>query len=132
MKYKDLTEKIIGAAIAVHTQLGPGFIESAYEEALCIELKHRGIPYERQKTLPVYYRDELVCTHRLDLVVEQLIIVELKAVSALDKMHFAMLRSYLKAADLDYGLLINFSSMPLAVKRVGKEFSGSPKPSLHS
>ncbi|MEI6561095.1 MAG: GxxExxY protein [Verrucomicrobiota bacterium] len=131
MEYKELTGQIIGAAIEVHRRLGPGYLESAYEEALCIELEHRHIGYERQKQLSVYYRGQLICEHRLDLVVERLIIVELKAISAIENIHFAVLRSYLKAAELEHGLLLNFASVSLTVKRVGREQSARITPDLH-
>ena len=132
MKYRDLTGFIIGAAIEVHRNLGPGYLEAAYEEALCIELEHRHICYERQKLLPVYYRDKLICEHRLDLVLDGLIIVELKAISAIENIHFAVLRSYLKAAELDHGLLMNFASVSLTVKRVGREQNARETPNLQS
>lgn len=132
MEHKELTGQIIGAAIEVHRNLGPGYLESAYEEALCIELEHRRIGFDRQKQLPVYYRGKLICEHRLDLLVEHLIIVELKAISAIDNIHFAVLRSYLKAAKLDHGLILNFASVSLTVKRVGRELSARNAPALQS
>ena len=130
LEFEELTGQIIGAAIEVHRGLGPGYIESAYENALCIELEHRHLHYERQKMLPVYYRGKLICEHRLDLVVEELIIVELKAISAIENIHFAVLRSYLKAAELDHGLLLNFASVTLTVKRVGREQNARSIPDL--
>lgn len=132
MDYKELTGKIIGAAIEVHRHLGPGFLESAYEEALCIEFAHQHIGYERQKQLPVFYRGKLISEQRLDLVVEHLIIVELKAINALENIHFAVLRSYLKAAGLNHGLLLNFASVTLTVKRVGRELNARIVPDLQS
>ena len=118
---KELTETIIGAAINVHKELGPDYIESIYEEALCIELDHLSIPYERQKTVKVHYRGTQVGEHRLDLVVYKKIVVELKAISELQNIHFSIIRSYLKALNLESGLLINFADIPLTVKRVGRE-----------
>jgi GxxExxY protein len=118
---QELTQRIIGAAIAVHKSLGPGFLESAYEEALAIEFIHHGIAFERQKVLPVFYRAQKIAEHRLDFLVESCVVVELKAVSALEPIHFAIVRSYLKAANLDSALLLNFATMPLTVKRVGRE-----------
>jgi len=132
MEHRELTGQIIGAAIEVHRSLGPGYIETAYENALCFELEHRHISYERQKPLSVYYRGQLICEHRLDLVVERLIIVELKAISAIENIHFAVLRSYLKAAELDHGLLLNFASVSLTVKRVGREQSARDIPNLQT
>ena len=116
--HEELTGKIIACAIEVHKTLGPGFLESIYEAALVVELNRAGLKAERQKVLPISYRDVLVGEHRLDLVVEDTIIVELKAVSTLEDVHFAIVRSYLKAAGLEHGLLLNFATMPLTVKRV--------------
>ena len=127
--YEELTGKIIACAIEVHKTLGPGFLESAYEAALSIELRHAGLQVESQKLLPIMYRDALVGEHRLDLLVENKIIVELKAVFALEDFHFAIVRSYLKAAQLEHGLLINFATMPLTVKRVIFEKRGFSPPS---
>lgn len=122
MGNKDLTERIIAAAIRVHRELGPGFLESVYEEALAIEFSTMGISLDRQKLLPIFYREHLIGEHRLDFLVEQRVIVELKAISPFENIHFAILRSYLKACDLDDGLLLNFASVRLAVKRVGREY----------
>jgi GxxExxY protein len=119
---KDLTDRIIAAAIRVHKELGPGFLELMYEEAMAIELNAAGVSFERQKLLPVFYREHLIGEHRLDLLVEQTVIVELKAISALDDIHFAIVRSYLKAADLHDALLLHFAAPRLIVKRVGREY----------
>ena len=121
LKEKELTDRIIGAAIAVHRTLGPGFLESIYEEALCVEFDAVGISYARQKTIPLTYRDRPIGEHRLDLLVEGTVVVELKAISALEQIHFAVVRSYMKAVGCDVGLLLNFATMPLTVKRVGRE-----------
>jgi GxxExxY protein len=118
----DLSERAIAAAIRVHKELGPGFLESMYEEALAIEFAHAGIRFERQKLLPIFYREHVVGEHRLDLLVEGKLILELKAISQLEKIHFAIVRSYLKAASLDDALLLNFASTRLVVKRVGREY----------
>lgn len=118
----ELTERIIAAAIRVHTELGPGFLEIMYEEALAIELTAAGISFERQKLLPVFYREHLIGEHRLDLVVEGKVILELKAISQLERIHFAIVRSYLKASGLQDALLLNFASTRLTVKRVGREY----------
>lgn len=120
---RGLTGEIIAAALAVHRTLGIGFLESTYEEALCVELKNRGIRFERQKTIPLYYADQKVGEHRLDLLVGGAVVVELKALSGLDKIHFATVRSYMKAAGVETGLLINFATIPLTVKRVFREKS---------
>jgi GxxExxY protein len=122
---RTLTEVIIGAAIRVHRDLGPGFLESVYEEALALELTHVGLNFERQKLLPIFYREHVVGEHRLDILVERQVILELKAIADLENIHFAILRSYLKAADLTDGLLLNFASPRLTIKRVGREYNPS-------
>ena len=105
----------------MHRELGPGFIESVYEQAFAVEFALQGIAFIRQKPIPLFYRDHQIGEHRLDFVVENKIIVELKAIEALENVHFAIVRSYLKAAALSDGLILNFSSMPLTVKRVRRE-----------
>jgi GxxExxY protein len=117
-----LTDRIIAAAIRVHTELGPGFLEIMYEEALALELASAGLLFERQKLLPVFYREHVIGEHRLDLVVERKVIVELKAISDLENIHYAIVRSYLKAANLNDALLLNFATTGLTVKRVGREY----------
>jgi len=119
---KAMTDRIIGTAIRVHKELGPGFLEAMYEEALAIELAAAGINFERQKLLPVFYREHLIGEHRLDFLVAQKVILELKAISAIEDIHFAIVRSYLKAANLDDALLLNFATPRLTVKRVGREY----------
>jgi len=118
---KDLTAGIIAAAIAVHKALGPGFLESIYEEALCIELSLQNIPFERQKSILLTYQERPIGEHRLDLLVAGLAVVELKAIKAFDPVHFSIVRSYMKATQTNTGLLLNFASMPLTVKRVARE-----------
>jgi GxxExxY protein len=118
LTHEELTGKIIACAIAVHKALGPGFLESVYEAAMLIELRHAGLRVESQKIVPVYYRGEKVGEHRLDLFIEDLIVTELKAISDLEDIHFAIVRSQLKAAGQEHGLIFNFASMPLTVKRV--------------
>jgi GxxExxY protein len=127
LQNKHLTERIISAAIRVHKELGPGFLEAMYEEALAIELAAAGLTFERQKLLPVLYREHLIGEHRLDFLVEGKVIVELKAISALDDIHFAIVRSYLKAANLEDALLLNFATARLTVKRVGREYHPTTK-----
>ena len=121
MRDSEITQAIIGAAIAVHTDLGPGFLETIYEQALAVGFALRGIAFIRQKTIPLFYRDHQIGEHRLDFLVEDKIIVELKAVETLGNVHFATVRSYLKAAGLSDGLILNFSAAPLTVKRVQRE-----------
>jgi len=121
LRASETTESIIAAGIVVHRELGPGFLESVYEQALAVEFAIRGIAFVRQKAIPLFYRDHQIGEHRLDFLVEEKIVIELKAVEALEKIHFAIVRSYLKAASLSDGLILNFSSMPLTVKRVRRE-----------
>lgn len=110
MHINQLSYNIIGAAIEVHRVLGPGLLESAYEECLCHELDLRGLPYERQRPLPVVYKDvHLDAGYRLDVLVENRIVLELKAVEALLPIHEAQLLTYLKLGGWQLGLLINFN-----------------------
>ena len=115
-----LTERIISAAIEVHRILGPGLLESIYEEALCLELQLRDIHYQRQTELDVYYKGHAIKGQRLDLLVEGQIIVELKSVSKLPDVAFAQVLSYLKATGLNRALLINFGMPRLVdgIKRI--------------
>ena len=107
---KELTSKIIGAAIEVHKALGPGLLESAYQSCLATELTLRHIPFEREKPLPVNYKGELVeCGYRLDFLVEGKVVVELKAVDGIHPVHEAQLLTYLKLTGCRVGLLINFN-----------------------
>ena len=122
----ELSDRVIAAAIRVHKELGPGFLEIMDEEALAIELAAADIAFERQKLLPVFYREHWIGEHRLDRVVEGKLILELKAISQLEKIHFAIVRSYLKASGLDDALLLNFASTKLAVRRVGREDRPDP------
>jgi GxxExxY protein len=123
LTHSALTQRVIGAAIDVHRALGPGFIESIYEEALSLELDAQGIRFERQKMVPVFYRSRVVGEHRLDFFIEQQLVVELKATKALEDVHFAVVRSYMKACGVEAGLLLNFAAMPLLIRRVGRETS---------
>jgi GxxExxY protein len=121
LRDSEITESIIAGAIAVHRELGPGFLETVYEQALAVEFAIRGTAFVRQKPIPLFYRDHQIGEHRIDFLVEDKIVVELKAIEALEKVHFAIVRSYLKATGLSDGLILNFSSMPLTVKRVRRE-----------
>ncbi len=106
----DLTGEVIGAAIEIHKALGPGLLESVYEECMCMELELKGIPYEKQKELPVEYKgSKLDCGYRLDIVVDGKLIVELKACEGLQPIHDAQLLTYLKLTGIKVGLLINFN-----------------------
>jgi len=120
-----LTARILAAAIEVHRELGPGFLESIYQRALAIELDLRGIRFHRESEIDVLHRGLSVGRHRLDFVVERLVIVELKAVHRLEGAHFAQVKSYLKAAGIPIGLLLNFSSVALTIKRLVVRHPGS-------
>jgi GxxExxY protein len=114
MNDAQLTHEIIGAAIEVHRMLGPGLLESAYEECLARELSLRSIPFERQKPLPLVYKDvKLECGYRIDLLVDGRIVVELKAVDALAPIHDAIVLTYLRLSGCKIGLLINFNATVL-------------------
>ncbi|MBI3244645.1 MAG: GxxExxY protein [Chloroflexi bacterium] len=119
--YKELAYAIVGAAMEVHNQLGPGFLEVVYRKALVYELTLRGILVEEEKPLPVYYKGQLVGEYRADLVVDGKIILEIKAVSALIKAHEAQAIHYLTATDLRLALLINFGANSLQQKRIVKQ-----------
>jgi GxxExxY protein len=123
LRDSEITNQIIAAAIMVHRGLGPGFLESAYEEALAVEFALTGIQYIRQHPVPLFYRDHQIGEHRLDFLVEGKIIVELKAISELEDIHFAIGRNYLKATNLRDGLLFNFATAPLTIKRFCRERS---------
>jgi GxxExxY protein len=132
-RFGDISDAVIGACIEIHQHLGPGLLESAYEECLCHELSVRGIPFERQKPLPVVYKSvRLDCGYHIDLVVAQRLIVELKTVEALLPIHEAQLLTHLKLSNLPVGLLINFHVPVLkhGLKRIVNsfpEFSASPR-----
>lgn len=115
-----LTESIIGAAIEVHRTLGPGLLESIYEEALCIEFGLRGIPFQRQVEVDVCYKEHVIKGQRLDMLVSGKVVVELKAVSTLPDIATAQVLSYLKATGLRRALLINFgvSTLVKGIKRI--------------
>jgi GxxExxY protein len=115
-----LAHQVIGAALEVHRLLGPGYLEAVYENALCLELELRDIPFVRQHTVPVYYKTQSVGEGRLDLLVGGILVVELKAVEMLMPVHSVQLHSYLKATNLKLGLLINFnvSLLKTGIKRV--------------
>ena len=128
MEPNELTEEIIGAAIEVHRALGPGLLESAYEECLCRELELRGIHFSRQSELPIEYKDvKLNCGYRLDILVEDVIVIEIKAVDALLPIHSAQLITYLKLGGWSVGLLINFNVALLrtGIKRIVNNFKES-------
>lgn len=126
MDINQLSNRIIGAAIEVHKALGPGLLESAYEECLCEELDVRRLKYVRQVPLPVYYKSrKLDCGYRLDVVVENAIILELKSCEKIEPIYEAQLLTYLKLSGLHLGLILNFnvSMMRDGIKRIVRELA---------
>ena len=118
---KELTDSIIASAIEVHRHLGPGLLESAYEECLCYELNMRKIPFERQKPLPLRYKGiKLDCGYRMDIVVNNKVIIELKCVDKITPVHEAQLLTYLRLSNIKVGLIINFYTAVLknGIKRL--------------
>jgi GxxExxY protein len=126
LRSSEITNRIIAAAIRVHRDLGPGFLEGIYEEALAVEFALSGIQFVGQKPVNLFYKDHQIGEHRLDFLVEDQIVVELKAIKGLEDIHFAIERSYLKATNLQDGLLLNFAATPLTIKRFCRERSESP------
>ena len=118
LEHEELTERIIGCAIEVHKKLGPGFLESIYENAFIIQLQKQNLQVERQQEVVIKYDGFEVGRHRLDLMLNDTIVVELKAVKNIEDVHFAIVKSYLKALGKEHGLIINFSKKVLEVKRV--------------
>ena len=120
LKYKDITEKIIGASFEVHKFLGNGFQEVIYQRALAWELSHAGLDYVREFEQDIFYKElpEPIGTRRADFVVEGKVLVELKALKELEDVHLAQVLNYLKAYRIEVGLLINFGSKSLTFKRL--------------
>ncbi len=118
LEYEKLTGETISAAIEVHKRLGPGFIESVYHNALILEMLSRQMKVGKEVVIDIKYNGVIVGTHRLDLIVEDTIVVELKAIKNLEDVHFAIVRSYLKAASKEHGLILNFAKTTVEVKRV--------------
>lgn len=126
MEINQLTEKIIGCAIEVHKTLGPGLLESAYEECLSYELSRNGIPFERQKNMPVYYKGNLLdCGYRLDILVDSKVVVEIKAIDSFSPIHEAQVITYLKLSSCSVGLLMNFNVRKLTsgIRRIVNQFN---------
>ena len=119
-KHSEISKEIIGAAYEVHNTLGSGFLEKVYQNALMIELKLRGLNAEAEKSITVYYRDEIVGNYIADIVVEDKIIIEVKAIKALSEIHEVQLVNYLTATGIEIGLLLNFGKS-VEVKRRIKE-----------
>lgn len=109
-KLNEITEKIIGCAIEVHKALGAGLLESVYEEALCIEMEIQGLNFERQKPMPLLYKEKRIGDFRLDLLIENEVIVEIKSVERFDPIFSAQILTYLRIAGKRVGLLLNFNS----------------------
>jgi GxxExxY protein len=127
-----LTEQIIGGAIAVHRALGPGLLESAYESCLTFELMDRGLSIERQKALPVVYRGaQMDCAYRLDILVSRDVIVEVKAVERIGRLHEAQMLSYLKLSGCKVGLLFNFNVRWLVDEGIKRFVNGLPEQERH-
>jgi GxxExxY protein len=131
-KYSELTSKVIGCAMTVHSELGNGFQEKIYQRALEIEMADQGIDFSREYEMPVYYKGQQIGTRRVDFLVQGIVSVELKAIIQLEDVHLAQAINYLEAYDLEIGLLINFGARSLQFKRVSnKSFKqknqGNPK-----
>lgn len=117
-KYSDITKKIIGCAMKVHSSLGNGFQEVIYQRALAIEMSKNGLSFEREMEMDIYYDNEHIGTRRVDFFVEGKVMVELKALVNLEKVHLAQALNYLEAYKIDVGLLINFGAPSLQFKRL--------------
>jgi GxxExxY protein len=124
----DLAGKVIGLAMAVHRELGPEFLESVYENALCLELADSQISFERQRGLEVFYKERSVGQYSADIVVESALIVELKAVQNLIVAHEVQLVNYLNATKIEEGLLLNFGTTSLQFKKKFRQFQQNPSP----
>jgi GxxExxY protein len=116
-KYSDITGKIIGAAMEVHKILGCGFQEAIYQEALKSEFSLKGLSFLREFEMPIFYKEAIVGTRRVDFLVESIISVEIKAITKLEEVHYAQAINYLEAYNLEIGLLLNFGSKSFEVKR---------------
>lgn len=116
-KYSDITGAVIGSAMKVHSELGNGFPELIYQRSLAIELKDQGINYKRELTMPLFYKGEKVGKRRVDFLVEDKVLVELKAISEINDTHFNQILNYLTAYQLEISLLINFGENSLKFKR---------------
>ena len=129
LKYKDITQKIIGAAMKVHATLGNGFQEVIYQRALEIEMKLFGLIFQREFEMGIFYRNEQIGSRRVDFFVDNKIMVELKALIMLENVHLAQAKNYLEAYNLEVGLLINFGAVSLDFKRLqNNKFKSSSFP----
>ena len=120
-QYSELTGRIIGCAMAVHSALGSGFQEVIYQRALQIEMADQGISFSREHEMPIFYKDQQIGTRRADFLVEGVVSVELKAIAKLEDIHLAQAINYLEAYCLEVGLLINFGARSLEFRRVAKK-----------
>jgi GxxExxY protein len=118
MKHEDITKRILAAAFKVHSTLGNGFQEVIYQRALEIEMPHHNLSFIREMEMPIYYRDEIIGTRRVDFFVEELIMVELKALIKLEPVHLSQAMNYLEAYNVEVGLLINFGAISLEFNRL--------------
>src|SRR6187455_2221680 len=117
-KYEEITKKIIGAAMRVHSALGNGFQEVIYQRALEIEMREAGLHFSREFNMPILYKGRTIGGRRVDFFVEEKIMVEIKAIIQLEKVHLAQAKNYLEAYNMQVGLLLNFGSISLQVKRL--------------
>ncbi len=122
-KYSDVTGKVIGCAMEVHSVLGTGFQEVVYQRALGVEMESRGLSVAREWEMPVFYKGRQVGTRRVDFLVEESVVVELKAIAGLEKVHLAQAINYLEAFGLEVGLLLNFGGRSLEFRRVVKSLN---------
>jgi len=120
-KYADITGNIIGCAMRVHSTLGNGFQEVIYQRALAIEMEKQGIGFSREEEIPIYYHEVEIGTRRVDFLIENKVLVELKALAQLEDVHLAQALNYLEAFKLDIGLLLNFGSKSLQFRRLTME-----------
>jgi GxxExxY protein len=120
-KHSELTSKVIGCAMRVHSALGNGFQEVIYQRALQIEMSLANIPFSREFEMPIYYKNQHIGTRRVDFLVEGILSVELKAVTKVEDVHFAQAINYLEAYNLETGLLINFGERSLNFKRLNNK-----------
>ena len=127
LKYKEITEKIIGGAMKVHASLGNGFQEVIYQRALEMEISDSGLRFNREYVMPVFYKRKQIGERRVDFLVEEKIIVELKAIITLENVHLAQAKNYLEAFNVEVGLLINFGCLNLQFKRlINPKFINKP------
>ena len=118
LKHKDITEKIIGCSMKIHRILGNGFQEVIYQRCLEIEFNKSGLSFEREKEMPIFYKEQQIGTRRVDFLIENVVSVELKAITQIENVQLAQAINYLEAYDLEIGLLINFGAKSLEFKRV--------------